>query len=140
MYGDDLCITCQDTRFDNIEETLSNALNQLKEYYTINNLKANPSKTQVCAFHLKNRYANEKLNIIWDGQQLQHCDNPMYLGVTLDRSLIFKKHVTKTKAKVSTRNNIVRKLTTSKWGSLSSVLRTTALALSFSAAEYACPV
>ena len=64
----------------------------------------------------------------------------MYLGVTLDRSLTFKEHVIKTKAKVSTRNNILRKLTTSKWGASQPVLRTTALALSFSAAEHACPV
>ena len=123
-----------------MEETFSNALDQLIEYYKINNLKANPSKTQVCAFHLKNRYANKKLNIIWDGQQLQLCDNPVCLGVTLDRSLTFKEHVTKTKAKVSTRSNILRKLTTSKWGASPPVLRTTALALSFSATEYACPI
>ena len=103
-------------------------------------MKANPSKTQVCAFHLKNRYANKKLNIIWDGQQLQHCDNPVYLDVPLDRSLTFKEHVAKTKAKVSTRNNILRKLTPSKRGASPPVLRTTALALSFSAANYAFPV
>ena len=64
----------------------------------------------------------------------------MYLGVTLDRSLTFKLHVTKTKAKVSTRNDILRKLTTSKWGASPPVLSTTALVLSFSAAKYACPV
>ena len=64
IYADDLCITWQDTRFDRIEETLSNALDQLKEYYKINNLKANPSQTQVCVFHLKHKYANKKLDII----------------------------------------------------------------------------
>ena len=142
LYADDLWITCQDTRFDHVEETLSNALNPLKEYYNykINNLKANPSQTQVRACYLKNRYANKKLNIIWNGQQLQHCDNSVYLGVKLDRSLKFKEHVTKTKAKVPTCNNILRKLTTSKSGASPPVLRTTALALSFSAAEYVCPV
>ena len=118
----------------------SKALNELKEYYKINNLKANPSKTQVCAFHLNNRHANKKLNNIWDGQQLQHCDNPVYLSVTLDRSLIFEEHITKIKAKVSTGNSILIKLTTSKWGASPPVLRTTALALSFSAAEHACSV
>ena len=70
---------------------LSNALYQLKEFYKINNLRTNPSKTQVCAFHLKNRYANKKLIIIRDGQlQLQHCDNLAYLGVAHDCSLTFK--------------------------------------------------
>ena len=41
---------------------------------------------------------------------------------------------------MSTRENILRKLTTSKWGASPPVLRTSALALSFSAAECTCPV
>ena len=72
--------------------------------------------------------------------QLQHCAHPVYLGVTLDRSLTFKEHINKTRAKISTRNNILRKLATSKWGATPHVLRTSALALSYSAAKYACPV
>ena len=64
----------------------------------------------------------------------------MYLSITLDRSLTFKEHVNKTRAKLSTCNNILRKLTISKWGATPHVLRTSALALSYSAAEYACPV
>jgi len=35
---------------------------------------------------------------------------PVYLGVTLDRTLSFKENVTKTKAKVAARNNILDKL------------------------------
>ena len=117
-----------------------NALQQLNDYYKINNLRANPSKTQVCVFHLKNRYANRKLNNPWNGEQLQHYAQPVYLSVTLDFSLSFKEDLIKTKAKVSTRNNTLRKLLTSKWGATPHVLRTSALAPSYSAAEYACPV
>ena len=64
----------------------------------------------------------------------------MYLSITLDRCLIFEEHITKIKAKVSTGNSNLIKLTTSKWGASPPVLRTTALALSFSAAEHACSV
>ena len=114
--------------------------NELHEYYEINNLRANPSKTQVCAFHHRNRCANKKLNISWNGEQLHHCAHSVYLGVILHRSLTFEEHVNKTRAKVSIRNNISRKLTASKWGATLRVLRTSALALFYSAAEYACPV
>ena len=34
---------------------------QLHTYYTNNHLRANPAKTQVCAFHLKNRYPPRNL-------------------------------------------------------------------------------
>ena len=42
--------------------------------------------------------------------------------------------------KVATRNNLLTKLVTSKWGANPSTIRTTALALSYSSAEYAVPV
>ena len=42
--------------------------------------------------------------------------------------------------KVATRNNPIRKLSSSKWGTNASTIGTTALALSYSVAEYAAPV
>ena len=139
VYADDLCVTCQGTDFDEIEETLTERLTGLGEYYEENHLRANPGKTQVCAFHLINKEANRQLNITWSGTPLPFCSNPVYLGVTLDRCLSYRVHVEKTKAKVSTRNNILRKLANTKWGASPNTIRSTALALSFSAAEYACP-
>ena len=58
--------------------------------------------------------------------------------VTLDRTLSYKKHIHNTKMKVATRNNILKKLSNSKWGCNTSTIRTTALSLYYSAAEYAC--
>ena len=71
---------------------------------------------------------------------LTHCNLPVYLGVTLDRMLSYKAHIEKTKKKVGTRNNIIRKLRNSKWGANPTTLRSSALALCYSAGEYACPV
>ena len=72
---------------------------------------------------------------------LTHCNLPVYLGVTLDRRLSYKAHIEKTKNKVGTRNNIIRKLRTSKWGATpTTTLRSSALAICYLAAEYACPV
>ena len=140
IYADDLSVAAQDSEFSVVEERLSNALKELTPYYEQNHLRANPSKTQVCAFHLRNREANRQLNINWSGTPLENCDHPVYLGVTLDRCLSFKAHVEKTKAKVCARNNIVSKLTGTSWGASPDTLRSTALALCYSSAEYACPV
>ena len=41
---------------------------------------------------------------------------------------------------MATRNNLLRKLSNSKWGANANTIRTTALALSYSVAEYAAPV
>ena len=140
VYADDLAVTTQSTDFAPIEETLTSALDGLSEYYTTNQLRANPTKTQVSLFHLRNRECGKQLNISWNGVNLTHCNLPVYLGVTLDRTLSNKAHIEKTKKKVGTRNNIIRKLRTSKWGATPTILRSSALALCYSAAEYACPV
>jgi hypothetical protein len=56
-------------------------------------------------------------------------DHPKYLGVTLDRSLTYNTHLTKTGQKVAARINTVRKLAGTNWGSSADTLRTASLAL-----------
>ena len=76
----------------------------------------------------------------WNRTKLENTPHPKYLGVTLDRTLGYTEHTHNTKMKVATRNNLLRKLSNSKWGANVSTIRTTALALCYSVAEYAAPV
>lgn len=62
------------------------------------------------------------------------------MGITLDRSLTYRNHLEKSKKKLSTRNYIIRKLAGTTWGCRADSLRTSSLALVYSAAEYCCPV
>ena len=130
----------QGNDFNNIEASLTSALSTMTTYYDTNQLRANPSKTQVCAFHLRNRAAKRELNVGWNGTRLSNTTTPVYLGIHLDRTLCYKTHIEKTKMKVNARNNIIRKLANSKWGCKASTLRPSCLALCYSAADYACPV
>ena len=141
LYADDLCITAQYSSFTEVETTIGDAQEELTQYYRSNSLRANPDKTQVTAFHLRNKEANRSLKVEWNMTKLENTPHPKYLGVTLDRTLSYKEHIHNTKMKVATRNNILRKLSTnSKWGANASTMRTTALALCYSVAEYAAPV
>ncbi|KAK4311281.1 hypothetical protein Pmani_016968 [Petrolisthes manimaculis] len=140
IYADDLCLATQATSFSEIERRLSSALNTLSAYYKKWHLNANPSKTQVCAFHLNNHLAKRELRVKWGHKELEHHPYPVYQGVTLDRTLSFKEHITKLRAKLSTRNNLLSKLANSSWGADPKTLRNTALALCYSTAEYCAPV
>ena len=133
IYADDICVTAQYSSFTEVETTIGDALEELTQYYRSNNLRANPDKTQVTAFHLRNEEANRSLKVEWNR-------NPKNLGVTLDRTLSYKEHMHNTKMKVATRNNLLTKLSNSKWGANASTIRTTALALCYYVAEYAAPV
>lgn len=84
--------------------------------------------------------ASYKLNVQFNGVQLNHNPYPKYLGVTLDRSLSYGNHLKNTAGKLQTRNNIIQKLTGTTWGASAISLRTAAIALVYSTAEYCSPV
>lgn len=73
---------------------------------------------------------------MFDGTKLTHDFEPTYLGVKIDRSLTYGKHISKLRMKLGTRNNLLRKLAGTSWGATAACLRTTALALLYSCAEY----
>ena len=110
-----------------------------QQHYRNNSLHANPDKMQVTVFHLRNRETKRSLKVSWNGVDLENTTHPKYLGVTLDRTLNYKQHIQNTKIKVATRNNLLKKLANSKWGTNASTIRTS-LTLCYSIAEYAAPV
>jgi len=55
-------------------------------------------------------------------------------------SLSHREHLTKTAGKWKNRNNLLMKLAGSTWGASANTLRSSALALCYSAAEYCAPV
>ena len=70
----------------------------------------------------------------WKWHQRDTC------GVTLDRSLTYRKHTENVRDKVKSRCNIISKRTGTDWGAPAPVLRTSAIALVYSVAEYRVPV
>ena len=115
--------------FEEVEKTIGDALAGLTPYYADNHLRANPEKTQISTFHLKNRDAQRELKVVWHGKLLAYSHKPVYLGVTLDRCLTYKDHIAKTKAKTGARNSILKKLANNNWGTDAIIIRTTASVL-----------
>ena len=137
---DELTPICQFANFTEVERTIGDALDKLTQYYRSRSMRANTDKTQVTAFHLRNKEAKRSIKVVWNKTELENTPHPKYLGVTLDRTLCYKQHIHNTKMKVATRNHLLRKLSNSKWGANANTIRTSALALSYSMAEYAAPV
>lgn len=88
------------------------------------------------ALHLNNREAQKKLKLKIGDEHIVNEVYPKYLGVRIDRSLTFKKHLEDVKHKLKSRNNIISKLAGVDWGSSTKVLRISAIALVYSVAEY----
>lgn len=144
IFADDLALAIQ-YGYDELSEkfavaALNKDLDKLAEYYAAQRLRANPTKTEVSTFHLSNRNANRTISVTFCGKPVKYNPTPKYLGMKLDRSLTYKPHLHGLRMKLKTRCNIIQKLAGSSWGSSAATLRTSALSLVYSTAEYCCPV
>ena len=137
IYADDICCALQAETFSEIECTLTA---DLAKYCQLWRLKPSTSKTVSSVFHLHNNRSSRELNVHMNGQRLKHDPYPVYLGVTLDRPLSYREHLSRSAAKLKSRNNLIANLAGTSWGASASTLRTSALALCYSVAEYCCPV
>ena len=103
-------------------------------------LQPSVTKTVSSVFHLDNFSASKQLSFYLNEQRLKHDPHPVYLGVMMDRSLTFQDHTNKMTAKARTRNNFLNKLVGSTWSANTKTLRSSAIALCYSTAEYCAPV
>ena len=105
IYADDICCATQASSFAVLEKTLSADLVALEEYCKNWRLIPSTTKTVSSVFNLDNANAHRELNISLSGKRLRHESNPVYLGITLDRTLTYRDHLSKVAGKVKTRNN-----------------------------------
>ena len=69
-------------------------------------------------------------------RQSSFCPVPTYLGVELDRALTYRHHLEALSKKLSRRVSLLRRLAGSGWEAGAKTLRTAALSLIYSTAEY----
>ena len=83
----------------------------------------NCNKTAYSIFTKSAKEAKRNLNIKAGKQKIKKDENPVYLGVQLDRQLTLCKHIANLKEKTTRRLKIVKCLASSKWGADKSNLR-----------------
>ena len=120
--------------YSGLEKTLTEDVNSLQSYFFNWRLKLSVSS----CFHLSNRQANTNLTIQCGDKVLPLEKQPKYLGVTLDRTLTFKCHLTQTAAEVQAHNNLIRRLAGTTWGANYNTLKVSATALVFFCCEILC--
>jgi len=106
------------------------------EYLQTWKLKLSTTKTVSSAFYHNNKEAERELKVNFNNETLPFCSEPKYLGVTLDRSLTYRRHLESLRKKLTLRIALLRRLDGSGWGARATMLRTATLALVHSTAEY----
>ena len=102
-------------------------------------LKLSHAKTVTATFHLHNRETKRELKVKNNRKILPFCSVPIYLGVKLDRALTYRHHLEALRKKLSTRVSLLRRLADSGRGAGAKTLRTAALSLIYSTADYCAP-
>ena len=81
------------------------------------------------AFHLNNKEAKRDLKVNCNNETLPFCSEPKYLGVTLDRSLTYHRHLESLRKKLTSHVALLRRLAGSGWGAGATTLQIATLAL-----------
>ena len=91
--------------FSKLECTLTADLANLAKYCQLWHLKPSTSKTVTSVFHLHNNMSHCELNVHMNGQRLKHGPYAVYLGVTLDWTLSYREHLSRSAAKLKSRTD-----------------------------------
>ena len=139
-YADDLALLHSSGNWKDLEGTLSQDMSTLSAYFQTWRLKLSHTKTVTAAFHLNNREAKRELKVYNNGRLLPFCPTPTYLGVKLDRLLMFHHYLVALRKKLFSRVTLLRRLVGSGWSAGAKTLLIATLSLVYSTSEYCAPV
>jgi len=98
-----------------VEGMLSRDMPTLDEYLQTWTLKLRTTKTVSAAFRLNNKEVKRELKVNYNNEILPFCPDTKYLGVTLNRSLTYCRHLVSLCKKLTSRVALLRRLAGSSW-------------------------
>ena len=139
-YADDSNVLNSGRNIPVVCQEINTYLSTLDNWFKSRNLFISPSKSSATIFTTASNECSTILPIEINGEQVPTVKKPKLLGITFDNLLSFKQHVTELKAKVQSRNNILKALTGSTWGKDKEVITNTYKAIGQSLISYGCPI
>ena len=109
-YADDLAIMHDDGEWQAAEGALSKDVEAVGEYRQTRTLNLSSTKTVSADFHLNNMEAKRELKINFNNETLPFCPEAKYLGVTLDRSLMYRRRLESLRKQLTSRVALLRLL------------------------------
>jgi len=138
-YADDLNTLATHPKHQTAQARLQPYLDQIYTWTIENNLQLNPDKSTATLFSPDTKEHSTQLQLTINGTTIPTIANPKILGVTFDPLLKFHTHCSKIAEKAKTTINILKSLTTTKWGKSKETISSTYKAITRPILEYASP-
>ena len=110
-FADDTFIIYNSTKAKTIETIINTELKLVIKWLRLNKLSLNTSKTELIFFHSTRHALNfDNIYINFNGKRLIPVDNIKYLGIFIDKFLLWNHHIFELSKKLSRANGIISKL------------------------------
>ncbi len=111
LFADDTSLSLSSPTFVELEQNIFMEANKLLQWFDVNMLKINATKTQFLNFSISKRSSQDSpSSILLDQTQVHQTDSVKFLGVYLDQHLKFHQHVDYVMGKVSSGLFVLRSL------------------------------
>jgi len=115
-------------------------MSTIGKYLQTWNLNLSTTETLSAVFHLNNKEAKRELEINFNDETLSFFTEPKYFGITLDRTLTYRRHLESLRKKLTSRIAPLRRLAGSGLGAGATTLREATLPVVHSTTAYCVPV
>jgi len=139
-YADDITTLTSHSKIKEAENRLQPYLNDIYNWTQENDLQLNADKSTATLFTSHQAEYNTTLNLTINNKIIPTVKNPKIPGLHFDPKLNFNQHITQTKEKASKTINILKALTSTKWGKDKETVVATYKAITRPQIEYASTV
>jgi hypothetical protein len=93
MYADDTSILNVRPDLNELQNTTSNNIGVVEQYFEINNLSINPSETHCILFQTRHSRQESNPKILIKNREISNVKSTDFLGVVIDSYLSWEKHI-----------------------------------------------
>jgi hypothetical protein len=110
MYFDDTSIMNMGQDINELQHITSVNLEAVEQYFEMNNLFINPSKTHCILFQTKQCKQESELNILIMNRKITNVKSTNFLGVIIDSTLSWEVHIERICSRISRNLFIIKRL------------------------------
>lgn len=138
LYADDLVVYVTGIDVEESEIIMQTALEDLMKFALVTGFSFSPTKTKSILFSRKHSHAELSLNLTANGNIIETVNSYRFLGMILDKKLLWRSHINDLKIRTKKRLGIIKTLSNFEWGSDRKTLLLILNSMVISVLDYGC--